>query len=268
MFCYYLQHRSFYFASKNEVLLHIQELSKILSLADINDEFLIYNRFDEARYDRFSSLGDFFLSTNVTDAIRIRIWPNIKKRCKIVKDDYLSLPDINSKRPKTSNAFLGPRFYFKIIELVINCEQYRLFRTEKLLTMLNGSSFANCCSIGLKSVIVTKDAIKMVRPIGNLASPVFRQMMELDAYIYKYWKNGAFNVADVTAKTILTISDESDTVKQKPHLKQYRYFNIPGYGGQYCYLHIKIGGIRVHIYPDNAKREIYVPYIGPHLPLS
>lgn len=268
MFCYYLQHCSYYFASKEEVLLHIQELSKIQSLADKYDEFLIYNKFDETRYDRFSSLGDFFSSTNVTDAIRIRIWPNIKKRCKIVKDDYLSLKDINSARPKTSNAFLGPRFHFKITELIINCEQYKLFRAEKLLTRLNGNNFANCCSIGLRSVFATKDAINMVMSIGNLVSSVFRQMVELDEYINKYWKNGVFSLADVNAKTNLTISDESNTVKQKPHLRRYRYFNIPGYGGQYCYLHIKIGGLRVHIYPDNEKREIHVPYIGPHLPLS
>lgn len=68
------------------------------------------------------------------------------------------------------------------------------------------------------------------------------------------------------SKKAVVISDESDTVKQKPKLKSARYFNIPDVGGQYCFLHIKAGDLRIHIYPHEAKKIVYVAYIGSHLP--
>jgi len=117
-----------------------------------------------------------------------------------------------------------------------------------------------------KRVIITTDACAMVRPLGKFIKQVFGQLIVLDEYIQKAWTNGTFNEGNVAANTSLDITDESTTVKQNPSYNQYRRFRIPGIGSKYCFIHIKTGALRFHIYPDNTNRVIYVPYIGKHLP--
>lgn len=267
MFCYYLQHRSYYYASDKEVISHVQEINTIITSRDKYDHFIVSDDFDNAKFDRSTTIGDFFGSSRIPNAIRIRLWPSIKKHCKIVKKDYSSPNEMNSDYSKTSNAFLGPRFYHRTLNLIVCRKHYSQFRKEKALVMVNGTRFGNCCEIVLKNVVVTPDGLNKVKPLGHMVQPIFTQILELDEYIKKYWNQGSFSITDVRANTSLDISDESNSVKQNPHLKHYRYFNIPGFGGQYCYPHIKIGDLRIHLFVDEASKKIHIPYFGPHLPL-
>ena len=80
---------------------------------------------------------------------------------------------------------------------------------------------------------------------------------------------GGFRLSVLQQEYGMDISDESDTVKNTPRLRQQRYFRISNERGrQYCFFHIKLGNIRVHIYPEEQERVIYVAYIGPHLDLA
>lgn len=99
-----------------------------------------------------------------------------------------------------------------------------------------------------------------------MVKQIYERLLQLDHYLLYEWKKGAFNEGDVAAKPPLTISDESDSVKRDRAYNHHRYFRIPEIGGQFCFLHIKTGALRFHIYPDDSRKTIYVPYIGPHLP--
>ncbi len=51
---------------------------------------------------------------------------------------------------------------------------------------------------------------------------------------------------------------------KREKLKNDGMFKLPD-GGTECFeLHLKLGDIRIHIFPDNFK--VYVGYIGTHLP--
>lgn len=65
------------------------------------------------------------------------------------------------------------------------------------------------------------------------------------------------------------VSVESDTVMRDFRLKGQREFWLPE-GRKECFEnHIKLSnGYRVHFFPDNKTKHIYVGYIGPHLKLS
>ena len=66
----------------------------------------------------------------------------------------------------------------------------------------------------------------------------------------------------------MNISDESDKVKNTPRLKRQRNFKISDkIGSQYCFFHIKLDTIRIHIYPEEQEKVIYIAYIGSHLDL-
>lgn len=221
--------------------------------------------FEDERYDRWSSIGEFFSSGRVPKAISLRIWPSIKKHCKLLEGSYMALSDMNLIHSQTVNAFLGPLFVYKTKNLLTTFIEYDSFRRSNANNIVDGRTFGKCCSIFLDHVIVMREANDMVKPLGSSVVTVFNLLLELNNYIADYWISGDFNEGDVSSKTSLTITDESDTVKQNPNLKQQRYFHIPGFGGQYCFLHIKKGHLRIHIFVDNTTKRVFVPYIGPHL---
>ncbi len=64
------------------------------------------------------------------------------------------------------------------------------------------------------------------------------------------------------------VSGESATVRNTPSLKREREFWLPNGQKKYFEQHIKMSsGYRLHFFPDNETRQVYVGYIGPHLKL-
>ncbi|MBE0502073.1 MAG: hypothetical protein IBX47_11615 [Desulfuromonadales bacterium] len=65
------------------------------------------------------------------------------------------------------------------------------------------------------------------------------------------------------------VSGESDTVMRDPRLKRQRVFWLPEGRKEFFENHVKLSnGYRLHFFPDNKKKHIYVGHIGPHLKLS
>jgi len=65
------------------------------------------------------------------------------------------------------------------------------------------------------------------------------------------------------------VSGESRTVRDNPDLRQDREFWLPRGEKKFFEQHIKLAyGYRLHFYPDNETRTIFVGYIGPHLKLK
>jgi hypothetical protein len=63
------------------------------------------------------------------------------------------------------------------------------------------------------------------------------------------------------------VSGESKNVKNNPKLKKERIFFLPNGTKQFFEKHIKLsGGFRLHFYPDETQKKIYIGYVGPHLP--
>ena len=64
------------------------------------------------------------------------------------------------------------------------------------------------------------------------------------------------------------VSGESQTVRANPKLRREREFWLPRGNQEFFELHVKMSfGYRMHFFPDNETRHIYVGYIGPHLRL-
>lgn len=65
------------------------------------------------------------------------------------------------------------------------------------------------------------------------------------------------------------VSGESDTVKRDPRLKGQREFWLPEGRKEFFENHVKLSnGYRLHFFPENHTKHIYVGHIGPHLKLS
>lgn len=268
MFSYYFQNRSYYFADDEDVIEHLMAVNKIVANSDQFDHFIQPKDFYDGIYDRWgNTIGSVFKDDNrLPKYIIERVLPNIQKRTKVIANSYVALSDMNVAYQKTSNAFLCATTRMPAVGIVVDYQDYILFRTFIISKTIGPGNFKRCCLMMLKKVILTKDAYDMVRPYGKMVKQVFERLLQLDYYLQYEWKKGVFNEGDVSIKSPLTISDESDSVKRNRAYNHYRYFRIPNIGGRYCFLHIKTGALRFHIYPVDCTKTVYVPYIGPHLP--
>lgn len=266
MFSYYLQDRSYYFASKENVIDHFIAINKIIAHNNEYDHFYKSKNFENCIFDKWRTIGSFLSSTEVPEFLKRRILPSVFKRFKVIDERYMSVVDMNREYPKTSNAFLCAKTSRPAVSVIVDYINYFDFRAFMVIQTIGQANFQKCCNIMFKHVIVTVDACTMVKPLGKFIRQIFETLLILDDYIQTTWTNGVFNEREIATKTSLNISDESTTVKQNPIYSRKRYFRIPGIGSQYCFIHIKTGALRLHIYPDNDNKKVYVPYIGVHLP--
>lgn len=263
MFSYYLQDRSYYFAKSEEVEQHLNELNSIVTNADAYDHFLKFRNFQNRPFDKKRSIQDFFCG--LSPYIQNRLLPSILRRIKDIDHCYYGLQDMDEECTKTANAFLGPKFSTSSERLLTNQQDYWAFRAYHSTHNVTGKNFGQCCKIALKNVVLLDDAIESVKSIGKEAAQVFDDLFALDQYIENNWKRGTFDVIDAQAKTNFVITNESKTTINNPKFSRTRLYNIPGVGSKYCFIHIKSGnGKRIHLYPDESTRTVYVPFIGLH----
>lgn len=270
MFNYYLQEQSFNNKTVNEIEFFIYRLNEIVCQADDYDHF--YK--NEAFLNFVTLNGDMIcdiLFTKLTDEQqKRRILPILLRRFEDLNlsNSYNVPEDMNTQYPQNGNAFVGIFLVNNAtpINYIVDLSSYKNFRKKYLLSNINGTFLPKFQKIAFHNVIVTDEAIAMAISKGREICKLFEDMMLIDEYISEGYWTGTFSHQDLCNRKPVVISDESDTVKQKSKLKRFRYFNIPNVGGKYCYLHIKAGNLRIHIYPHEAKKIVYVAYIGPHLP--
>ena len=266
MFSYYMQDRAYYYADDDETINHLDAINTMLINADENDHFFQSRRFGQGLYDKSTTIDEYFNSSRIPGWAKRRVLPEIGRRVKHIDEGFMSLANMDAAMTRTSNAFLGPWFFHDDYRLITCYGSYVNFRYTTIEKTISNANFEKCCKIILKNVIVTNEAYKMVRSVGKAACQMFERLTQLEKYVGEMWKGNEFNEKDVTARTPLTITDESETTKTNPQYKDKRRFRIPGLGSQYCFLHIKTGDYRFHIFPDCDEKKVYVPYIGPHLP--
>ncbi len=95
--------------------------------------------------------------------------------------------------------------------------------------------------------------------------------MELN-YFAEKWQSG--NYSFYSSENLresgmpYRVSSESSSVRDNPTLRKLREFYLPS--GIRCFFeeHVKLSnGFRIHFYPNDDNKKIYVGYIGPHLKL-
>ena len=150
---------------------------------------------------------------------------------------------------------------------------FDFFSSNRMLIakeVATGMNFDRITSFLIRKIRFTSKAIEQIRNLGSGDS--FRKVLEticaLDKYNVDSWASGGFRLRVLQEEYGMNISDESDTVKNAPRLKRQRYFKISDeIGSQYCFFHIKLDTIRIHIYPEEQEKVIYIAYVGSHLDL-
>ncbi|MCK6513352.1 hypothetical protein L6R29_25765 [Myxococcota bacterium] len=115
-------------------------------------------------------------------------------------------------------------------------------------------------------LIWSKESEQSISQMGG--GKLFGQTVDRLADLNHYAEQRQAGEFDIQHPTLKDASDESDSVKNNPHLRSKRRFSAPEGSTYECFWHLKLGnGRRIHFFPLPQKKEIFVGYIGKHLPL-
>jgi hypothetical protein len=267
MYNYYLYNSSYEHASSSSLEESLKCLNDLaVENRDDFDSFLKHHSLWNVNVED-GLLGEVIFS-NLSDQHFARIvLPRLLQRIKDVDNEITSLEDFD-KDYNLYNAFYGVSFT-KIIpkeRCITNKEEYAEFRNRNLCDITPATLWERK-ELLFKKIILCGEVKDNLHDIGGTyLKQIFKQLIELDEYISKYWTKNRFNYRDVCLKTSLTISPESSRTMKNEHLKKERMFSLPD-GRVECFeLHIKTGNLRFHFYPEDTI--IYIGYIGKHLRIS
>lgn len=268
MLNYYLQEISYQGVSVLEIENSFREIAKMLN--------------DECKLDKFYKNSDFLYTlikkrTTIYDILYgyhsrfdkdllYRVVPNILGRFQESYGPYRTINEFEDAiNKREAHFFLGAKFRNKKEFEIETYEDYSSIRRKTLINNISSQNSTIFLPILLKNVWLTHNGYEMFSTIPQ-KKQVCETLVNLDKYVSKCMCDRNFNLDDIRGFGI-NISDESESVHNNPKYSSLRSFYInEQLNNRLCFFHIKIGSIRIYVYPDNLNKKIYIPYIGNHLP--
>lgn len=265
MYNYYIFPPSYTSATLGELEGNLKTLNILTCVGDELDHFIIDDTFWETLVDGSLDMTTALFSCLPDKQFRTSVLPKLLSKLQYHQKGYESIEDLNSIFEKMCNALWGIRFIQSNSHCLTNVEDYKVFRKKSICKIVPNDLFKHQKQI-FKNIVVTQEAEKQILSYGT--GKYYQQIIEhliiTDGFVDDFWQTGSFNLEKL--KQCMDVSDESDSVKHNSKLSSHRYFNLP-IGGVHCFLHIKFGDIRIHFYPNDSNRKIYIAYVGTHLPL-
>jgi hypothetical protein len=197
---------------------------------------------------------------------------NFEKTLKILRPLEKKIANISSfktSRPSGSDySFWGFLFQNKSAWCMSCLDEAQKYLNKQYNAFLSPENFWALKDLvfpKLKFIKNIKESIKTIT--GERFAAVKKDLVALNTYLSNYDAKN-FIERDFADCTGVSISGESETVRNDQNLRSLRYFDIPNVGNVFCELHMKTKHHRTHIYPDRGSNIMWIAYIGPHLPTA
>lgn len=246
----------------------IEDLNKALLKKDINESF-----YEDGSFYAIEHTKDINLCMKLAEShkdLTNRVIPSMLRRMKRSVTKFSDMETLNATYSDAWANCLWGWFQDEDRNHICTYDFFCSNRKDIAKDFVNGANLNEIRTLLFDKIKVTSSAFGQIRNLGsgNAFKKVLDSLLSLDCYNMKSWTSGGFRLKVLQEKYNVTISDESDTVKNRPQLKQQRYFKISEkLGSQYCFNHVKLGDIRIHIYTDEYEKTIYIAYVGSHLAL-
>ena len=268
MLNYYLQETSYQGVTQLEVEDGFREIAKIVGNECKLDRFYKNSDFLYASIDKRTTIYDMLYGENscFNKDLLFKVVPYLMRHFKESYGPYLSIAEFrDAVNKEEEHFFLGAKFKNKREYEIETYEDYLLIREEVLRKNVSARNCTTYLPLLLKNIELTSEGYEMFSTVSR-KQLICEQLMALDKYVSERMRNNNFSINDARGYG-LNISDESESVHNNPKLSLMRSFYINNtLKSQFCFFHVKVGSIRIYVYPDNVNKKIYVPYIGGHLP--
>jgi len=245
---------------------HIDNMLVICSKEKKKDDFFWYN---STIYEQETGLGTivtlFFVSS--PEEYRQIIIPKILQTFKVHDFPCTTIDDLKTLFPDSDSAFLGLDFSQTQIDAgfqIFDLETFIGFK-EKCAERAGLSGFWNAREVHFPHLILCDCVQEQVVKLGNgkYIQQILVKLKELDK-VARDWKKGNFNYKTVQLRYPLVISPES--LGTLSSYSNERTFGLPDGRKLLFDFHIKASDIRIHFFPDDEMKKIFVGYVGLHLP--
>lgn len=191
------------------------------------------------------------------------------ERCKTNKEEIVNDEDANKYFPYESNCFLGIDFSrIEGISNKITCLSDFLKYKDSELWNVDCNNFWDKKSILFDRLVFCNNVKFQVESIADSKhfAQVLNKLKIFNDALKESWNSGDFSYKKIRRDYSLIISPETDGTINK--YGRERTFQLPDGSSKIFDLHIKMGDIRIHLFPDNTQKIIYIGYIGKHLPIA
>lgn len=192
------------------------------------------------------------------------LWTNSPLLVKVDKLE-LSLCELQSSEEYLKNFYTYSVFE-KELPLLIE-QRNALINSGKELYQKKGQLFPNIIFCGKSQQQLNSWSASL-----TIINQVTHSLERLNSFVEK-WRMGLYSFYSAATLRELGLSynvnGESETVRNTPRLREERIFRLPSGHKAFFEEHIKLSsGYRLHFFPDNIEKSIYIGYIGPHLKLK
>lgn len=189
--------------------------------------------------------------------------------CKNTSNSILDDASAKSSFPNDANCFLGIEFanITGILNGITCLSDFRKYKNSQLWNV-DCNSFWEKKDLLFDKLIFCDNVKSQIESIADNKhfEQVLNKLKLFNQAIKETWDSGNFSYKIIKRDYPLTISPESDGTINK--YGNERTFQLPDGNSQLFDLHIKMGDKRIHFFPDNDKKIIYIGYIGEHLPIA
>jgi hypothetical protein len=204
----------------------------------------------------FPSIGAaYFLEQLCVSFDSEAIWQNktiVATKNEIIGDDYIE-EEVN-----INNVALYETWKEYLLEI----------ETQRKSNLRKGTELWNNKSIEFRNLVFCGNSENNFKGL-SVSDTIFNQLWNVLKSLDSYCQDPTndYSLKSIQEKTMLEISDESESVKQNPKFAVYRNFMVNGVLLFFGY-HVKnFGGeMRLHFLPDREHQKILIAYFGKHLP--
>ena len=191
------------------------------------------------------------------------------ERCKTNKEEIVNDEDANKYFPNGSNCFLGIDFSkTEGISNKITCLSDFLKYKYSELWDVDCNNFWSKKHLLFDRLVFCNNVKSQIESITDSKhfDQVLNKLNIFNKALKESWNSGDFSYKKITRDYPLIISPESAGTIRK--YGNERTFQLPSGSSEIFDLHIKMGDMRIHLFPDNTQKIIYIGYIGKHLPIA
>jgi hypothetical protein len=263
MYNYYIDENSYSNVGINKFTYNLVELTKVLNSA--YKEELFYKNDALLWSVIIDGTNNFIQCLNSHKFNKIGGIHGIFKRINNYANSFVNMTNTHVNE---FNALWGVLYTQQQSNNLTNFLEYDNFRRKSATNKITPLNFKQYEKFVFKKIRFCDNAYNQISQLNvNIFETFLPDLLKLDDYNLK-WVTGSCTPNLIRNSVGINISNESDSVNNDPKLRKLRYFKLPNGHSEYFEMHIKKGDQRMHIFPDNNQKIIYIGYIGNHLPTS
>lgn len=263
MFNYFLHTAFLAHSSIQDLQKSMLELNEVQLIDDIYDHFYKESNLSTMPHDCGISMMKTLFENLDNDQLRYQVLPSMLQRMTTVDPVDDQICNVSRAFPTRKNSYWVAEYPSTQGYRLSSVADYTNFR-QQAVAGVSINDFWMMRHFLFPHIHFCLQTQKQVERITDVNS--FKGLLDcikkLDDYTAA-WKKDGFNMNDL-AQSVDASYESKETMREFGEKRKFKISDE--IGKKECSAHLKSDKLRAHFYPDDVNHNIYVAYIGKHLP--